>query len=91
MLQVQLRTGGCALLLRTPRTTSAVLTLRGNSAINPNLGLRHRSAIGVTEMSDAISVIVSEQTGAISYVKEGVITHGVTPEQLKKYLDENII
>ena len=68
-----------------------ILPVSSNSAINPNLGLRHRSAIGVTEMSDAISVIVSEQTGAISYVKEGVITHGVTPEQLKKYLDENII
>ena len=67
-----------------------ILPVSSNSAINPNLGLRHRSAIGVTEMSDAISVIVSEQTGAISYVKGGEITHGVTPAQLKKYLEENI-
>jgi uncharacterized protein (TIGR00159 family) len=68
-----------------------ILPVSSNLAINPNLGLRHRSAIGITEVSDAIAVIVSEQTGAISYVKEGVITHGVTPVQLKKYLEENIL
>lgn len=68
-----------------------ILPVSSNLAINPNLGLRHRSAIGITEVSDAIAVIVSEQTGTISYVKEGVITHGVTPVQLKKYLEGNIL
>ena len=55
--------------------------------IDPNLGLRHRSAIGVTEQLDVISVIVSEETGAISYAVGGEIHHDVTPSQLKQYLE----
>ena len=58
--------------------------------IDPNLGLRHRSAIGVTEQLDVISVIVSEETGAISYAIEGEIHHNVTPVQLRHALEKYI-
>lgn len=63
-----------------------ILPVSSNNSIDPNLGLRHRSAIGVTEQLDVISVIVSEETGAISYAVGGQIFHDVTPVQLRHYL-----
>ena len=56
--------------------------------IDVALGLRHRAAIGVTERTDAISVIVSEETGEISYAKAGIIVTHVKPAQLKNFLDK---
>lgn len=67
-----------------------ILPVSSNTEIDPNLGLRHRSAIGVSEQLDVISVIVSEETGAISYAVGGVITHDVTPVQLRRYLEESL-
>lgn len=64
-----------------------ILPVSSNLDIDPNLGLRHRSAIGVTEQLDVISVIVSEETGAISYAVGGEIHHDVTPVQLRHYLE----
>ena len=64
-----------------------IFPVSSNLDIDPNLGLRHRSAIGVTEQLDVISVIVSEETGAISYAVGGEIHHDVTPSQLKQYLE----
>ena len=63
-----------------------ILPVSSNNSIDPNLGLRHRSAIGVTEQLDVVSVIVSEETGAISYAVGGQIFHDVTPVQLRHYL-----
>ena len=65
-----------------------ILPVSSNTEIDPNLGLRHRSAIGVTEQLDVISVIVSEETGAISYAVGGEIFHDVTPVQLRNYLEK---
>ncbi len=67
-----------------------ILPVTSRIDIDPNLGLRHRSAIGVSEQIDVISVVVSEETGAISYVFEGEIHHNVTPAQLRQFLEANI-
>lgn len=67
-----------------------ILPVSSNLSIDPNLGLRHRSAIGVTEQLDVISVIVSEETGAISYAVGGEIHHDVTPVQLRHYLEQSL-
>ncbi|MDY5968460.1 MAG: diadenylate cyclase CdaA [Bacteroidales bacterium] len=67
-----------------------ILPVSSNSSISPSLGLRHRSAIGVTEQSDVISVVVSEETGAISYAVEGIIHHDVTPVQLRQFLEKEL-
>lgn len=67
-----------------------ILPVSSNLGIDPNLGLRHRSAIGVTEETDVISVIVSEETGSISYAVAGQIHHDVSPVELKRFLEENI-
>ncbi len=67
-----------------------ILPVSSNLDIDPNLGLRHRSAIGVTEQLDTIAVIVSEETGAISYAVSGEIHHNISPVELKQFLEENI-
>ncbi len=64
-----------------------ILPVTSRLDIDPNLGLRHRSAIGVTEGLDVVAVIVSEETGAISYAVGGEIHHNVGPVQLRHALE----
>lgn len=65
-----------------------ILPVTSRLDIDPNLGLRHRSAIGVTEQLDVLSVIVSEETGAISYAIGGTIHHDITPVELRQALEK---
>ena len=65
-----------------------ILPVSKNNNIPASMGLRHRSAIGITETTDAISVIVSEQTGKISVVKQGLVQHGISIDELQTYLDK---
>lgn len=64
-----------------------ILPVTSRLDIDPNLGLRHRSAIGVTEQLDVLSVIVSEETGAISYALDGEIRHDISPVELRQALE----
>ena len=52
------------------------------SDVPKDYGTRHRSAIGITEITDAVVVVVSEESGAISIVKAGQIKHNVDPQKL---------
>lgn len=63
------------------------LPLSQNSKINKDLGTRHRAAIGVSEMSDAAVIVVSEETGSVSFIKNGTIKYNITREKLLEYLD----
>lgn len=54
------------------------------------LGLRHRAAVGITENSDAICIIVSEERGSISFAKNGEIKRRISKETLIEILEENI-
>ena len=65
-----------------------ILPVTSRLDIDPNLGLRHRSAIGVTEVLDVLSVIVSEETGAISYALGGQIHHDISPVELRQALEK---
>jgi len=51
--------------------TRVILPVSDNTKIPARFGLRHRAAIGVTEKTDAVCILVSEETGEISYVKDG--------------------
>lgn len=64
----------------------SILPLSENAAISMELGTRHRAAIGVTEKSDAVAVVVSEETGNISYAKDGGLHRDITPESLREIL-----
>jgi diadenylate cyclase len=78
-----------AVILQGNRLVAAAcfLPLTLNTMVSNQLGTRHRAAIGVTEESDAVVVVVSEQTGAISLVVGGTIESGLTTEQLAQRLE----
>lgn len=65
---------------------SVFLPLTKNPSISRDLGTRHRAAIGITEGSDAISLVVSEETGLITYVEAGEIRRSLDTTQLRKML-----
>jgi diadenylate cyclase len=65
---------------------SVFLPLTKNPGISRELGTRHRAAIGITEGSDAISVVVSEETGLITYVENGVMKRNLDTTQLRSLL-----
>lgn len=79
-----------AVIIRDNRIVAAraILPLpRGGNDISRRLGTRHRSAIGISEDTDAVVVVVSEETGRISICLRGILRQGLTPSQLETYLD----
>ncbi len=70
---------------------ACMLPLASDSDIAKELGTRHRAAIGISKESDAITVVVSEETGKISVAKDGTLIADVREDVLKKILISNII
>src|SRR5882724_1275091 len=79
-----------AVIVQKDRIAAAAcfLPLSMNPVLSTQMGTRHRAGIGVTEETDAIAVIVSEETGAISLAVTGNIERNLTVEQLRKRLGE---
>ncbi|MGO1244690.1 MAG: diadenylate cyclase CdaA [Sphingobacterium sp.] len=71
-------------------TASSVLPISDSDDLPPQFGLRHRAAIGVTEVSEAISVIVSEETGEISLAQDGNVNMNLSPDELERLLNEGL-
>ncbi len=65
---------------------SVFLPLTKNPSISRELGTRHRAAIGITEGTDAISLVVSEETGLITYIEGGHVRRNIEPTQLRSLL-----
>ena len=63
-----------------------VLPLSDSNRLHADLGTRHRAGVGMSEISDALVVIVSEETGAISVAVSGVLKRYLTPQTLEKLL-----
>ena len=68
-----------------------MLPLASDTDIARELGTRHRAAIGISKESDAIAVVVSEETGKISVAKDGTLIADVREDVLKKILISNIV
>ncbi len=83
-----LHDGAIIILNNRIKAARCILPVSGNRNISHDLGLRHRSALGITEQSDAVAIVVSEQSGEISYCKKGELTRAIQPTQLKDFLEE---
>ncbi len=70
------------------KAARCVLPVTENVELPGHLGMRHRAAIGITEQSDALALVVSEETGDISFAKEGHIRIDVSLEELERTLNE---
>ncbi|NOT47648.1 MAG: TIGR00159 family protein [Acidobacteria bacterium] len=79
-----------AVIIQNERLAAAsvFLPLTKNPEISREMGTRHRAAIGITEGSDAISIVVSEETGLITYVEAGLVNRKVDPTSLRRLLLE---
>ncbi len=79
-----------AVIIKEGRVLQAkgILPLSSNPEIPRFLGTRHRAAIGITEQSDAIAIVVSEEEGIVSLVLEGKITRGLQQKELFNQLAE---
>lgn len=79
-----------AVIIREDRIVSATcyLPLSENMNINKKLGTRHRAGLGISEISDSFTIIVSEETGSVSYAYEGGLVTGVVLSDLREQLHQ---
>lgn len=77
-----------AMIIRDGRVTAAacVLPLSESDRLNADLGTRHRAGVGISEVTDAVVVIVSEETGAISVAVGGMLKRHLAPQTLERLL-----
>ena len=82
-----------AAIIREGRLAAAgcMLPLSQNASLSSDLGMRHRAGIGMSEHSDAVVVIVSEETGAISVAMDGMLKRHLTPDMLEKILRTELL
>jgi uncharacterized protein (TIGR00159 family) len=82
-----------ALIIQQGRITAAgcFLPLTTNPAVSKTLGTRHRAAIGLTEETDAVAIVVSEEDGMVSLVREGKITRDVDAGTLRTTLQQLLV
>lgn len=72
------------------KAARCVLPVTDNPDLPANYGMRHRAALGISEQSDAIAIIVSEETGAISVARNGELAADVSPEELEMILKKEL-
>ena len=77
-----------AVIMRDGRLAAAgcMLPLSNNASLSSDLGMRHRAGIGMSEHSDAVGAIVSEETGSISVAMDGMLKRHLTPDTFGKIL-----
>ena len=78
-----------AIIVRNDRIVSATcyLPLSDNMGLSKELGTRHRAAVGMSEVSDALIIVVSEETGMVSVAQGGRLSRNLTKEQLRERLE----
>ncbi len=68
------------------KAAQCILPISHNTDLPKNLGLRHRAGLGISQKSDAMVIIVSEERGEISFAYDGQLKRNITPNQLKELL-----
>ena len=81
-----------AMIVRNGRVAAAacVLPLSDSQRLSADLGTRHRAAVGMSEVSDAVVVVVSEETGAISVAVGGMLKRHLAPQTLERLLRQEL-
>ena len=81
-----------AVIIQKDRIAAAAcfLPLTTNPALSRQLGTRHRAAIGITEETDCLSIVVSEETGRISVASGGELTPGITAASLQERINQHL-
>lgn len=69
------------------RSATCYLPLSDNMNLSKALGTRHRAAVGISEVSDSLTIVVSEETGSVSVAKNGRILRNLNQEQLREQLE----
>ena len=82
-----------AMIIRNGEIYAAgcILPLTSNDDVNGDIGTRHRAALGMSENSDAVAIVVSEETGTISIAVNGVLTRDYNRESLQERLEDLIL
>lgn len=80
--------GGMYIAIGRIRAVRCVLPVTQRTDLPPELGMRHRAALGLAEKTDALIIIVSEETGLISIAMDGKLHRGIAAEDLKEILDK---
>lgn len=70
---------------------ACIFPLTQRQDLNPSLGTRHRAAIGLSEETDAIMVVISEETGGISYAYKGQLVRNLSAEELRAFLTSMLV
>ena len=73
------------------KAAACFLPLTENKNLNKDLGTRHRAALGITEKSDCLSLVVSEETGSISIAINSKLYRDLNEERLRNMLTQNLI
>lgn len=82
-----------AVIIKNEKIIAARCVLPATDKIDlpPQYGMRHRAALGIAEKTDAIVILVSEETGAISFAKEEEIETNIGPNRLRKILEKELL
>jgi diadenylate cyclase len=83
--------GGVVIKADRIALAACIFPLTQRQDLNKSLGTRHRAAIGLSEETDAVVVVVSEETGAISHAYKGQLVRGITSEELRSYLTSVLV
>ncbi|WP_227625935.1 diadenylate cyclase [Geofilum rubicundum] len=73
------------------KAAGCILPVSQNMELPKQLGLRHRAALGITEATDAMAIVVSEETGRISFFNAGKGLYNIKSEELEKRLEEGVV
>lgn len=82
-----LHDGGVIIKHGKIRAANCILPLSTNHELTRGMGTRHRAALGVTEESDALVLVISEETGSISIAYKGNFKKNIKPDKLRRFLD----
>jgi diadenylate cyclase len=82
-----------AIIIQQGRITAAgcFLPLTRDEDVDPNFGTRHRAAIGISQETDAVVLVVSEESGVISLILDGKISRNLDPKELRRVLRKNLM